>query len=110
MGGHVSQDVQIFDHAEKSAAYPAPHCSVDGQVMASAAFPDGFDLWNVSAQFGAGATISWSDDHGDEALYIISGRVRHGDEECGASQTILIDSHVVTQIHILEPTELVHSG
>lgn len=106
----MAGDVQIFDHAERIQTYPAPTVTVSGDVMANGAFPVGFDLWTIRADLQAGAQIAWKQNHGDEALYVLSGELRWGDEVCGPGAVVIVDSGVATQVQVIERADVLHCG
>ena len=106
----MTDDVQIFSHDERSREYPAPYTTVAGNVMASGAFPTDFNLWQVQAEVEPDAELEWAPEHGDEALYVLSGAIRLGEEICGPGSSVVIDSHVAARVHVVEPGSILHCG
>jgi hypothetical protein len=106
----MTDDVQIFSHDERSREYPAPYTTVAGNVMASGAFPTDFNLWQVQAEVEPDAELEWAPEHGDEALYVLAGAIRLGEEICGPGSSVVVDSHVAARVHVVEPGSILHCG
>jgi quercetin dioxygenase-like cupin family protein len=94
----------------ESMAYPAPFCSAHGAITTKFSQPEGFDQWVVTAKLPAGSEVEWTDRHGDEALYVVSGRVQVGDKVCVAGGAVVIESGAPALAHALENSDVVHMG
>ena len=59
-------------------AYAAT-CRVSGEVAARRLSPDDCSIWLYVSELASGASLEWSTDHGDEAIYVIDmqGAVDH---------------------------------
>ncbi len=109
--------LQRFDApATLPRGYPAPFCIASGSVAGAVVAPTGFMQWMVTGRLGAGATIAWSDHHGDEALYVVAGRVTVDGRiatsagSCGAKEALIVESGVPTTLHAETDCELLHFG
>jgi len=85
-------------------------CAAQGPVTSSLVAFDGFGLWAVRASLGAGATLTWEADHGDEGLYVASGEIRVGTRRCPAGGAVLIEAGVVASVTADAPADVVHVG
>ena len=100
--------VRLLDAADKSSGYPAPYCQVSGAARGS--FEPGHSLWVVKGALEDGATLAWGEDHGDEAIYVLSGALAAGERLCEAGGSVQIEAGVAARLRAVGATELVHFG
>jgi len=90
-------------------------CTVSGDVTARRLSPDDFSIWLYVSELGAGASLEWGADHGDEAVYVIDGTldvtgasVEAG--ECVAGGAILVESGVAATVTARGAAKVAHFG
>jgi quercetin dioxygenase-like cupin family protein len=93
-----------------SEVYAAPTAIVEGRSSSRLVSPEGFTLWLVASAVDAPARLRWDTDHGDEAVYVKSGRLRVGDRTCGTGSVVVVESGAAIDVDVDEPAELVHFG
>ncbi len=103
-------DVAVSQSEELAEGYLAPRCSVAGPARSACFAPEGFSLWQVTAELEAGTELRWDGDHGDEGLLITDGEVAVDGTTCGRSGVIAVESGCSTVVRALTPTRLVHCG
>jgi hypothetical protein len=106
------QTAHLSDPAptEPAATYGAPHCEARGPARGSLFHPDGFSLWSVVGELGAGAELEWGTEHGDEAVYVVTGGLDYADGTVTAGSTLIVEAGVPTVARSAAPTRLVHVG
>ena len=72
--------------------------------------PEDWPLWGTRSKLAAGASLHWDEGHGDEALFVQSGRLAHDDGHCEPFGVVIVESGVATTIVAEEPTSIVHFG
>jgi quercetin dioxygenase-like cupin family protein len=102
--------VTVAGEQMASDGYAAPNVAVDGKSVSSRVSPDDFSLWLVVASIEPSSQLRWNTDHGDEALYVTSGLLRHGGRACPAGGVIVVESGVAAEIEVTEASEVVHFG
>ena len=93
-----------------SEGYAAPFCDVSGEAASSLFRPDGYSLWLSTAQLGAGTTVTWGDEHGDEAVYVLEGSVTVEGQVCDEGGVAIVEAGVPTTLRADTPTKLIHVG
>jgi len=93
-----------------SPGYAAPFCDVSGDAASSFFHPDGYSLWLSTAELGAGTTITWGDEHGDEAVYVLEGSVTVDGRICDDGGVVIVEAGVATTLHVDRPTTAIHVG
>ena len=58
----------------------------------------------------AGAEITWSERHGDQAVVVVEGSVRVGEGGCGADGVVIIEPAAPATLVVVEDAELLHYG
>jgi mannose-6-phosphate isomerase-like protein (cupin superfamily) len=96
--------------AAPATTYGAPHCDSRGPARGLLFHPDGFSLWSVVGELDRGAVLEWGADHGDEAVYVVSGGLDCADGRVTAGSTLIIEAGVPTAVRSSEFTRLVHVG
>jgi len=85
--------VQITDltAADRLDRYPQPGYRIDGVVSARQGSTDGFPLWLVGAELDDGASIQWVGEHGEEAAYVLTGRVTVDGRDCPERGAVIVE-------------------
>lgn len=106
------------------ADYPAS-CAVSGAITARRLSPDDFSIWLVISNLEDGTALEWSGEHGDEAVYVIDGRLRveadqiddgdrgnevERDGGCPAGGAIIVESGVAGRAVASGFTKVAHFG
>jgi quercetin dioxygenase-like cupin family protein len=102
--------VTIAAEQPLSDVYAAPTTTVEGRSSSRVVSPEGFALWLVASSVEASSRLRWDTDHGDEALYVKSGRLRMDDRECGPGGVVVVESGVAAVVDVDDAAELVHFG
>jgi quercetin dioxygenase-like cupin family protein len=72
--------------------------------------PPDFPLWLVRADLDHGATISWGTDHGDEAVYVVSGEVEVDGRRCPERGAVVVEAGVASELRAGAGARIVHVG
>jgi hypothetical protein len=96
--------------APHAAGYLAPSCEAEGDIHSTLFHPEGYSLWEVEAQLGAGAELRWSEQHGDEVIFVLEGGVEVAGERCEPNAAAVIEAGVAATARALEPSRIVHFG
>jgi hypothetical protein len=106
------QTAQLSDPVsrEPAATYGAPHCDARGPASGPLFHPDGFSLWSVLGELGEGAELEWGSEHGDEAVYVVSGGLDYAGGRVAAGSTLIVEAGVPTIVRSSSATRLVHFG
>ena len=102
------QRVQIADHSDSNGPYAAPACSVTG--MARGSFHNMGQLWALRGRLDEGAALHWEGEHGDEIIFLRSGRAVVNGAELTADSVAVVESGVPAEMKILEASEVIHFG
>ena len=90
--------------------YQAPFCGSSGSTASALFAPDGYSLWLLVAHLDAGASIEWTDVHGDEGVFVQRGRVTVEGSTCDAGGAIVVESGVPAVLRAETEAEVVHVG
>jgi quercetin dioxygenase-like cupin family protein len=117
---------QRTTEADAPVATDHPPGSVTtGAVTSRRLSPHGFSIWLDVRELGDGAALEWGTDHGDEAVYVISGALgveaskidRAGVEDevgrgtvCPAGGALIVESGVVGRVVASGSTKIAHCG
>lgn len=99
----ASEAMQLGDH-------PSAGAMLSGDHELSMVRPDGTDLWVVFGTVDAGATITWVAEHGDEALYLVSGNLDVDGTPCAAGGGVVVEAGATSTVAIRERAHVVHVG
>src|SRR4051794_12495788 len=72
-----------IDHVDREHAYCAPFCHIEGACVASFQIVPDTIYWVLTATLATDTSLTWSDAHGDEVVYILTGEVEVGGSRCG---------------------------
>ena len=96
-------DVQAHDQ------YQAPRAATKA-LSSSNVGPNGYSLWVCDSQLADGATIEWDADHGDDAVYVLSGELDVDGRRCPAGGSVIVESGVTVTATAIGETRVVHFG
>jgi hypothetical protein len=91
-------------------SYQAPTCIAEGTVRSSKFQPDGYSLWRGGGELEAGTCLLWSDDHGDEGVFVVEGELEVDDQRAPARSAVLVEAGVPVVARAVERTTIVHFG
>ncbi len=93
-----------------SERHLAPTCDADGPVVSRRVSPDDVSLWLVTSELPAGTTLTWTEEHGDEAVYVTEGALRIDGRECPTRGAVVVEAGVATRARAVGPTRVIHMG
>lgn len=93
-----------------SAGYRAPYCATRGGTRSACFHPDGYALWKLEGELDAGAELEWGADHGDEAIFVLSGELETDRDRCGEGGAVIVESGVPGFLRSTQDTRLLHFG
>jgi len=70
--------------------------------------PPGYSLVLLEAALVPGGTVAWGPDHGDEAVYVVTGEVEVDGRRCPAGGAVVVESGVSTVLRASRATRIVH--
>jgi quercetin dioxygenase-like cupin family protein len=94
--------------SREEPGYSAPTVTVEGEASSAAIGDEDFSLWALRAHLGAGTTLQWSESHGDEGLYVLSGGLEHDGRKTEAGGAVLVEAGVPAQVRASEPSVVLH--
>ena len=103
-------DVICAAEVEASDRYPASTVTASGVRTARQVSPDDASLWLVVAELAEGAELRWGSDHGDEAVYVRSGRLIVDGRTCPADGAMVVEAGVAAVATAESNTSIVHVG
>jgi quercetin dioxygenase-like cupin family protein len=100
---------------EPDAAYASTGHALAGGSRARLVSPPGFSLWMVAAELDDGASITWPEVHGDEAVYVVEGRLAVDAPGAGTRTTpargaAIVEAGAPARARAVGPTRVVHMG
>ena len=96
--------------AYSDSQYSAPHCVVHGRARSSRFQRDGYSLWRVLGNFEADTELHWDTEHGDEALFVLTGALDVDGTAITQGSTLIVEAGVQTIVRSLGSTQVVHFG
>src|SRR5580698_5269058 len=97
------------EDVEPSTTYQAPRAAT-GVAWSKALSPPGYALWLTKSELHDGATITWSDHHGDDGVYVLAGGLDVGGRSVPAGGAIIVESGVAVTARAEGTTKIVHVG
>src|SRR5262245_31259767 len=72
--------------------------------------PPDYTLWLYLVELDTRGAITWSADHGDEALYVFAGELDVDGRRCPAGGAVIVESNVPATVRATTTTRLGHYG
>jgi quercetin dioxygenase-like cupin family protein len=106
------KQLAIDDNLEgfEEPGYGFPGVRPIGPCRSSRFAPSGFALQMVRATLAEGTELHWSPHAGDEVLYVTSGSLSAGDEQCPTGGVLLVDEGTQLRVRAESETVLLHFG
>lgn len=98
------------DEAVLREGYLVSSCRLAGSASSRWASPEGYSIWLASSRVAAGSVLTWSGAHGDEVLYVRSGRIVADGQPCESGGTAIIERGAEVEVSLPEDTDLLHFG
>ncbi|MEX0666389.1 MAG: DUF222 domain-containing protein [Acidimicrobiia bacterium] len=128
-GAMVKQQRATEADAPVAADSPAT-CATNGAITSRRLSPDGFSIWLYVSELEPGASLEWGREHGDEAVYVISGALGvdagkidsagaqdgkpendvERDASCPAGGALIVESGVAGRVVASGFTKVAHFG
>jgi hypothetical protein len=99
----------VADPTTEDPGSPPSH-ELSGEVEVRAVGPAASVLWLRRLALGDGAAVTWASDHGEEALYVVSGVVDVGGRDAPAGGALVVEGAARARAVAVGPTEVVHVG
>lgn len=93
-----------------SEHYAVAHCGVSGVVRSALYALGDHSLWAAKASLEAAAQLTWRSPHGDEAIFVRTGRLTVGDAVCSEGGTVIIEAGARCVVRADADTDLFHFG
>jgi hypothetical protein len=107
----VGLEIVRSEDVERSTDYVAPSCTAEGPLRSWRASPEGYPLWLVVAELHEGAEVTWTQPHGDEAVYVVRGELDvDGHGSCGRAGAVVVEEGAACRFRATRPTRVVHVG
>ena len=108
------KDMVIFsqDFGPFPSGYAAPNCALDTAPDWSTFLGEqDFPLWCAKAQLPSGAVLSWANERGDQAIYVVEGALSYNGQVCPRGGAIVSPSAAeCAPMAAIERTKVVHFG
>jgi quercetin dioxygenase-like cupin family protein len=101
--------LRAADH-EPVDGYRAPTCTLDGTATSRFVQSGDSSLWLVTATLEPGARLAWNTNHGDETIYVLSGRLTVDGRSCETGGVIVVESGVPAALTADRPSTVLHFG
>ncbi len=106
----VQRQPTVGDLRDREDSYLAPYCEATGGARSARFMPESSSLWMVVADLDRGAEVQWGSDHGDEALFVLSGSLATETKESGSHGAIVVEAGVATSVRAVADTRVAHFG
>ena len=106
----MTEGVIVDEPAELTRGYGALTCRVAGPARSHQFAPVGYPLWLLHTVFDGDTELVWDGDHGDEALFVVHGRLEHDRRSCIDDGAIVVESGAPARVTVAEGTAVVHVG
>ena len=90
--------------------YPTATCRAGGQVTASLRSFEGFPLWVLQADLAPASQLRWDEDHGEEALFAVSGTLEVDGRRCPPRGAVIVEAGVAASVCAPAGARVVHVG
>jgi mannose-6-phosphate isomerase-like protein (cupin superfamily) len=90
--------------------YRPRHCAVEGSVTGVLFAPEGVGLWCGQAHVTEGAALTWNGDHGDHAVYVLSGGLTADRTFAGSGAVVVVEANASARVTAVTDTTIIHFG
>jgi quercetin dioxygenase-like cupin family protein len=97
------------EDVKPETTYQAPR-EATGVVWSKALSPPGYALWLTKSELEDGGTLTWSNRHGDDGVYVLSGSLEIGGRSIPAGGAIIVESGAEASARAAGTTKIVHVG
>jgi quercetin dioxygenase-like cupin family protein len=91
-------------------SYGAPHATIRGEASGTIFSPDGYSLWRIVGDLSAGTSLVWGTEHGDEALFVLSGHLDYDGVPVHPETALIVEAGVAAELRAIEDSRVVHFG
>jgi quercetin dioxygenase-like cupin family protein len=98
------------DFAEQQDSYLAPTAAARGGARSAFFQPPDYSLWQLTGELDSGTELVWTNDHGDEAVYVVDGAIEVDGTRVGSGGAVLIEATVPATVRAVAPTRVAHFG
>jgi hypothetical protein len=100
-----------LDEVEPQTAYQGPRDATGVKSSRRMSPEKGvFSLWLAFSELEDGATITWTDRHGDDGVYIVEGAMEIEGSTCPTGGAFVVESGHATEAKAVGPTTIAHYG
>ena len=111
LSGQTASLLRRIESRFAPGAYDPPECRVSAPWSQSSGMVERANsLWVALGQLKAGTLLNWAGSQGEQAVYVVSGAIRLGDQTCTAGDAILIDAHIASRANVIADAHIVHFG
>jgi hypothetical protein len=97
------------EDVKPETTYQAPR-QATRVAWSKALSPPGYPLWLTKSELRDGGTLTWSDRHGDDGVYVLSGGLEIGDRTIPAGGAIVVESGAEASARAHGETRIIHVG
>jgi hypothetical protein len=98
-----------YDDVPPSTTYQAPR-EATGVVASRRLSPEGYSLWLCDSELADGGTVTWSEAHGDDGIYVLDGGLEVEGRRCPQDGAVLVESGVAVTARAVGRTRIAHFG
>ncbi len=91
-------------------SYPIGYPEVDGQAEIRFTELRDYQFFVASLVIGEGTSLAWSQEHGEEALFVLAGEVSVGAVACKTKGSVIVESDAVGSLIAVTESKLLHLG
>ena len=107
----MAKRIVVFEQpTPMTPSYSAPYCTAHGGSNSSLFHPEGYSLWKVTAELHAATELHWQTDHGDEALFVLTGELELDGKRCGPEGVVIVEAGAPATVRALDDAHLLHFG
>lgn len=90
--------------------YAAPTAKLRGKARSRLFDPDDWHLWVLTAELEEGSSLEWTADHGEEALYLLSGSLEVDGSNVEPGSVVVVESAAPARVAATRPVRIMHFG
>src|SRR4051812_19004415 len=100
----------VLDHVPPAPGDEAPLSRVRGRSVSSFRPVPETIYWVLRATLSRGTSVTWSESHGDEVLYVLSGELEVAGSRCSEASALVVESGAPATVTALREVDVVHIG